>query len=496
MAHDRARSRESSRGDGVGGPQPCSSRYDLPVFDGLRGTQATLNRTGTATITHAVYLGLQIIGPISLGRVHLDVMLDQLLKAPDGEGAAASINNIAGDDIPDQASLSPSVDVSKEHHPERQESFHIKKEEEEEFLHIQEIFIQVQHPHVEEESQPPRVKKEEEESPLIKEEQKDITSLSGVHLKSEDEAEPPSSSSTGDGDHCGGSPADDLVELVSDSDQATSHSSDYEGESSGQKTGHSDKHWKCTQCGKTYRQRHGLKGHMAKHTGEKPFSCTICGKRFIEKGSLKSHTRTHTGEKPFCCSVCGERFSHRPTLRNHARIHTGEKPFSCSICGQKFGQKFLLKRHARIHNGEKPFSCAVCGQSFTEKGTLKLHARKHTGEKPFSCTICGQRFTEKGTLKLHARIHTGEKPFSCSICGKSFSRKGGLRIHTRTHTGEKPYSCSDCGQRFSEKFLLNRHARTHTVEKTLSCSSCGQPFFTDHLCPNFFQSCMASHFSS
>ncbi|XP_061524449.1 uncharacterized protein LOC133397504 [Phycodurus eques] len=117
------------------------------------------------------------------------------------------------------------ADVRENLHPEWEHSAspHIKEEEEDEEFH-----------HIKEEEEEFLNIKEEEEEELFK------VPLIGGPLKSEDEgqseerrgAEPPSSSksqhttSEGDGDHCGGSPADGLLAPLSDSDDTTSHSDD------------------------------------------------------------------------------------------------------------------------------------------------------------------------------------------------------------------------------------------------------------------------------
>nr|XP_061810931.1 zinc finger protein OZF-like [Nerophis lumbriciformis] len=355
---------------------------------------------------------------------------------------ARSITNSEGDDLPDLTSLSSSVDIREAYCPEWQQSNHIKKEEEELCIkeEDQEKFTQVWHPHVEDLSRPPRIRKVEEELLYIKEEQEDITSLTSVLLKCENGGpfklsgaeEPPSSILTeGDKDHGGETSADDVTAPISDSDHETSHSSDYDDDegSDGQKNINGDTHWKCTQCGKTYRYRYELKMHMSKHTGHKPFRCSDCGKRFSQKGHLNRHASIHTAQKPFSCSICGQSFSDKGTLKYHTRAHNGEKPYSCSVCGQKFARNSHLKSHTRIHTGEKPFSCSICGQGFTERVTLKRHGRTHTGEKPFSCSICGQNFSGRPTLDRHTRTHTGEKPFSCSVCGQRFPWRDAATKH-------------------------------------------------------------------
>uniref|UniRef100_A0A803TAR1 Uncharacterized protein n=1 Tax=Anolis carolinensis TaxID=28377 RepID=A0A803TAR1_ANOCA len=176
--------------------------------------------------------------------------------------------------------------------------------------------------------------------------------------------------------------------------------------------------------------------------GRKVYKCSECGKVFRDKGALKKHERVHTGEKPYKCSVCEKSFANSSNLTAHERIHKGEKPYKCSDCGRRFSRRGILMRHEKIHSGRKPFKCVWCPKSFTDTSNLAVHERIHKGERPFQCSECGKSFNQKGNLMIHERIHTGERPFTCRECGRSFSQKGNLVKHEKMHTGEKGYTCA------------------------------------------------------
>lgn len=58
----------------------------------------------------------------------------------------------------------------------------------------------------------------------------------------------------------------------------------------------------------------------------------------------------HSKNRPFVCSQCHKSFTQKHVLDDHFRIHTGEKPFVCNFCKRGFRQKNNLKRHMRSHH--------------------------------------------------------------------------------------------------------------------------------------------------
>ncbi|XP_057695156.1 zinc finger protein 260-like [Corythoichthys intestinalis] len=264
---------------------------------------------------------------------------------------------------------------------------------------------------------------------------------------------------------------DSLLAPLSDSDDVTSHSSDFN-------TDEEDFEFDQNASKSLNKNKSSMKREAKECAGGKPFSCSQCDKRFSWKADLEKHKHAHTREKLFVSSTWGKRLAQERTLNRHARTHTVEKPFVCTYCGKSFTKKGELVKHASTHNPEKPFACTFCTACFSQRSNLEKHKRIHTGEKPFVCTLCGKRFAEKGNLNQHTITHTGEKPFACSYCEKRFCRQSVLTRHTLTHTGEKPYPCSVCHKRFFQKVALNCHIKTHTGEKLFACSLCDKRYYT------------------
>ncbi|XP_057675687.1 zinc finger protein 568-like isoform X2 [Corythoichthys intestinalis] len=415
-----------------------------------------------------------------------------------------------------------SEDVSQVHCPEQQQPPLIKEEHEEDLINVGSSHIDAQ-------KQPSFLKKEKEELSYITK-KKDINESSGEPLKREYEAlseasrraEPPSGIST-EGSHANG-----LRAPLSDCDNAESHlfytDDDDDEQFVGHETDHSGiKRWRCSQCGKTYGSKSGLKRHLRSHTDnsqahhpewhesplikmegeESPYvtkeeEVMVHMKeeeRFIKV--WKSDTEEHLqilcikkeeeditesigepvseDEGPSECSGGPEPPSGSLTEGSYADgliaplsdsdDATPHLPSTDDDGGNKMGQ-----------SENKRWKCCQCGKDFVQKGHLKRHLQLHTGEKPYSCPVCGKSFTQKGDVTKHMRVHNGKKPFSCSECGQGFTQRGNLNTHTRIHTGEKPFSCIVCGQKFSVKQNLRMHLRIHTGDKPFSCSVCGQTF--------------------
>lgn len=67
---------------------------------------------------------------------------------------------------------------------------------------------------------------------------------------------------------------------------------------------HTERPYRCSECGKAFKGSSGLKYHMRDHTGERPYRCTECGKSFKRSSLLSIHQRvrlTNNTTTTYCC---------------------------------------------------------------------------------------------------------------------------------------------------------------------------------------------------
>ncbi len=86
-----------------------------------------------------------------------------------------------------------------------------------------------------------------------------------------------------------------------------------------------EKPFKCNQCDKTFKWKHGLTFHLKKHNGEeRSFQCNQCDSAFSSEYELKRHLRKHTKEKPFKCNHCEKVYSAVCSDMSYTDTHCGE----------------------------------------------------------------------------------------------------------------------------------------------------------------------------
>uniref|UniRef100_A0A8C9YK90 PR domain zinc finger protein 10 n=1 Tax=Sander lucioperca TaxID=283035 RepID=A0A8C9YK90_SANLU len=185
--------------------------------------------------------------------------------------------------------------------------------------------------------------------------------------------------------------------------------------------------------------------HLFIRKSFRPFKCTHCGKAFRDKDKLEQHLRVHGRDAyAFSCHICSKSFMSDSALEDHLLVHTENRSYSCLLCPETFERLDLLKDHVGVHAVEGCFTCPSCKKTFTDFIQVKKHIRCFHSEKIFQCPDCEKAFCRPDKLRLHMLRHSDRKDFLCSTCGKQFKRKDKLREHMqRMHNPDREAKKAD-----------------------------------------------------
>lgn len=186
------------------------------------------------------------------------------------------------------------------------------------------------------------------------------------------------------------------------------------------------------------------------------YRCTVCGKQYRNRKDQIYHVLSHSGERPMKCRVagCTAGFRNWKKLKDHLVGHCDERKHVCEICGSGFKFRFVLTRHMERHNQdpEKKAKCQYCSATFTRPSDCSAHEKRHKpGEETLTkCDLCDKVFltTRRFKLQNHLAEEHGveiekknkkpENPLSkCELCEHYFLAARDLRQHLKGEHGVK-----------------------------------------------------------
>ncbi|TRY94911.1 hypothetical protein DNTS_023646 [Danionella cerebrum] len=216
--------------------------------------------------------------------------------------------------------------------------------------------------------------------------------------------------------------------------------------------------------------------HLFIRKSFRPFKCSHCGKAFRDKDKLELHMRFHGRDG--ChheCPQCGKVFLSSSALEDHLQLHSDQRTYSCLFCSESYDRIELLKVHVGVHMVNGCFSCPSCKKTFTDFIQIKKHVRSFHSEKIFQCVECDKAFCRPDKLRLHMLRHSDRKDFLCSTCGKQFKRKDKLREHMqRMHNPEREAKKADRIHR--TKSLKHKEPTTDFESFMFKCRLCMMGF--------------------
>lgn len=107
--------------------------------------------------------------------------------------------------------------------------------------------------------------------------------------------------------------------------------------------------------------------HLFIRKSFRPFKCTHCGKAFRDKDKLDQHQRVHGRDAyAFSCHICNKSFMSDSALEDHLVVHTENRSYSCLLCPESFERLDLLKDHVGVHAVDGCFTCPSCKKTFSD----------------------------------------------------------------------------------------------------------------------------------
>ncbi|XP_037824407.1 zinc finger protein 16-like [Lucilia sericata] len=155
---------------------------------------------------------------------------------------------------------------------------------------------------------------------------------------------------------------------------------------------------------------------------------------------LHIHKYIHNPQKIIICDKCGKTYKNKSGLKLHnRREHSDEAnaekiPAECPICKKWYTSKLRVQDHIRnIHtNTDIEHRCNTCGFVSTTARALKKHILyNHRLERKHKCTLCEKAFKKASTLMEHRATHTGEPLYACPNCDQTFKSKANMFHHRR-----------------------------------------------------------------
>ena len=106
-----------------------------------------------------------------------------------------------------------------------------------------------------------------------------------------------------------------------------------------------------------YTKHMDLMSFVANKNNSHPYQCVICFKKCVNFVALKKHVDRHINKK-FKCTECGKAFRNSAVLWRHMRCHEAKADrgpertkIQCTICLKYYSDVYALKRHAGVVHG-------------------------------------------------------------------------------------------------------------------------------------------------
>ena len=113
------------------------------------------------------------------------------------------------------------------------------------------------------------------------------------------------------------------------------------------KSVHSEKVFKCQQCGSTFNRKYSYQRHLKQHIEKvEPASKKIKLGNDANDMDVAEHSK-------FKCPKCPATFKEKYNLNKHIKVNHNEHKYSCGECEKTFGLKWVFDNHLKTHEKRK-----------------------------------------------------------------------------------------------------------------------------------------------
>ena len=178
----------------------------------------------------------------------------------------------------------------------------------------------------------------------------------------------------------------------------------------------------CPECNNAdFRNWNTLHTHLwRQHTVDMElYSCGQCKfKTPILSRLLNTHVKIHSEERNFKCTECGKAFKNTKQLKNHRRIHNDVVVIQkCNLCDTLFYSQRHLRNHIRSkHEQMEAFKCEICDGQFSSVKARRTHYLNHMKATKFKCEHCAYTSNDNNAYRRHRMTHNSEGAYKCRFC--------------------------------------------------------------------------------
>ncbi|XP_057331041.1 zinc finger protein 260-like [Microplitis mediator] len=172
----------------------------------------------------------------------------------------------------------------------------------------------------------------------------------------------------------------------------------------------------CLVCQKKFPDVKSLCRHKGTHKKGNNYHCNVCLYKIPTLHNFDRHMKKHINDKLYTCYHCGKSFKKKKLLKGHLNSHRDpnsqfinhhnaksaiNKKLVCLFCQKKFSDIISLEQHKETHNKGDNYHCNACFYKTKDTRDYESHINKHMNDGLHTCYHCEESFRIKASLEKH-----------------------------------------------------------------------------------------------